>query len=398
MKIGIVGAGIGGLSAAVGLQRAGAEISVFERAKAVRAGGSGLSIFANGLRALDALGLREEFEEATDKKVETFAAGQRKADGSWIARLPSGSVGELRIVDRADLHRILLRNLAEGTVRTSAEVTSARPEGTLSFRSEPDEDFDLVIGADGLHSRIREAVAGHVPIRYSGYSAWRGITSVPVGLAGAAGESVARGRRFGIAPLADGRVYWFAVANMPEHAVFANEKATVEQMFAGWHSPIAELLAATPAEAIGRTPISDLGTHLPHFHTGRIVLLGDAAHAMTPNLGQGGGQALEDAATLVRLLAARADSERAGAEGPPPAGTAGVEHTGPDLAEVLARYDGHRRRRTQSIAAKSRLIGTLFQLESAPLIALRNAIIGLAPPKLMAAQAERAQRWSPPER
>lgn len=381
MRIGIVGAGIGGLSAAVGLHRAGAEVRVFERAEAVRAGGSGLSIFANGLTALDVLGLREEFETVTDKKVESLTAGQRKADGSWIARLPSGSVGELRIVDRADLHRILLDNLPAGTVRTSAEVTSASPEGTLTFRSGPDETFDLVIGADGLHSRIREAVAGQVSIRYSGYSAWRGITSVPVDLEGAAGESVGRGRRFGIAPLADGRVYWFAVANMPERAVFADEKATVEQMFAGWHSPIAGLIAATPAEAIARTPISDLGAHLPSFHTGRIVLLGDAAHAMTPNLGQGGGQALEDAATLVRLWAAQADSEPADE----------------DLAEVLSRYDRPRRRRTQSIAAKSRLLGTLFQVESAPLIALRNTLIGLAPPRLMAAGAERAQRWDPPE-
>ncbi|WP_413334110.1 FAD-dependent monooxygenase [Brevibacterium sp. GP-SGM9] len=381
MRIGIVGAGIGGLSAAVGLHRAGAEVRVFERAKAVRAGGSGLSIFANGLTALDALGLREEFETVTDKKVESLTAGQRKTDGSWIARLPSGSVGELRIVDRADLHRILLDNLPAGTVRTSAEVTSASPEGTLTFRYGPDETFDLTIGADGLHSRIREVVVGQVPIRYSGYSAWRGITSVPVDLEGAAGESVGRGRRFGIAPLADGRVYWFAVANMPERAVFADEKATVEQMFAGWHSPIADLIAATPAEAIGRTPISDLGAHLPRFHTGRIVLLGDAAHAMTPNLGQGGGQALEDAATLARLLAAQAESELADE----------------DLAEVLSRYDRLRRRRTQSIAAKSRLLGTLFQLESAPLIALRNTLIGLAPPRLMAAEAERAQRWDPPE-
>src|SRR5699024_2717829 len=134
-------------------------------------------------------------------------------------------------------------------------------------------------------------------------SAGRALASLPVARPGAAGCSAGHGRRFGIAPLADGRVSWFAVANMPQDAVFADEKSTVEQMFTGWHCPIAELIAATDAEAVHRTPIADLSTPLPRFHRDRVVLLGDAGHAMTPNLGQGGGQALEDAATLTALLA-----------------------------------------------------------------------------------------------
>lgn len=404
MRIAIVGAGIGGLSAAVGLQRAGAEVTVFERAAEVRAGGSGLSIFANGLRALEHLGLGAQFAAVTDRKVESLTAGQRRPDGRWIAKIPSDSVGQLRIVDRADLHRILLGALAEGTVRTSAEVTSARVDGTVLIGADEQdgrehgdlavahrashtsaERFDLVIGADGLHSRVREAVEAGVGARYSGYSAWRGITDRPVDLGGAAGETVGRGLRFGIAPLKDGRVYWFAVANMPEDASFPEEKATVRDLFSGWHSPIAALIESTPAESIARTPISDLDRPLATYHRGRIVLLGDAAHAMTPNLGQGGGQALEDAATLTTLLAPLVGTDPDSAV------------TAEELVSRLHRYDELRRGRTQSIAKKSRLIGAVFQLRSPLLAGLRDAVFSAVPPRLTAEQAAGVQRWSPPE-
>ena len=391
MRIAIVGAGIGGLSTAVGLQRAGAEVTVFERAPELRAGGSGLSVFANGLTALHSLGLLEDFEAVTDRGVEGFAAGQRRADGHWTAQVPEDAVGALRIVDRTDLHRILLDALRPGTVETDAEVASVTPEGTVTVRghadsAEVEERFDLVIGADGLHSRVRPIVdGGRARPRYAGYSAWRGITSVPVELSGEAGESVGHGRRFGIAPLADGRVYWFAVADMPEDAVFADEKSIVEQMFSRWHSPIAELIAAT-AEAIHRTPIADLSHPLPRFHRGRVVLLGDAAHAMTPNLGQGGGQALEDAATLTALVAPLAGR----------AGRAVPETSGAQLDQALRRYEALRRPRSQSIAKKSRLMGQVFQLRSPLLAGLRDAVFTAVPAKLITAQAASVQNWAPP--
>ena len=394
MRIAIVGAGIGGLCTAIGLQRAGAQVTVFEKAAEVRAGGSGLSVFANGLRALKSLGLEAQFAAITDKQAESFTAGQRRPDGRWIAQIPSDSVGELRIVDRADLHRVLFDALGEATVRTSATVTSATVDATVTIVStrsdttpaqESRERFDLVIGADGLNSRVREAVETGIRPRYSGYSCWRGITERPVDLAGAAGETVGRGLRFGIAPLRDGRVYWFAVANMPKNASFPDELAAVRNLFSGWHTPIAELIAATPSARIKRTAISDLATDLSTYHRGRIVLLGDAAHAMTPNLGQGGGQALEDAATLTALLSPMIE-------------------TGSDSTDAAAQidrrlhlYDRLRRKRSQSIAAKSRLLGAVFQIQSPLLAGLRDAVFAAVPSQLTAAQVARLQRWDPPE-
>ncbi len=396
MRVAIVGAGIGGLSAAVGLRRAGARVTVFETSAAVRAGGSGLSVFANGIRALETLGLGPAFASVTDRGVEGFTAGQRRPDGRWIARIPTESIGRLRIVDRADLHRILLDavdrdttgpdrvastagpdDMGEVSIRCDSEVISARGDGTVVCADGRTERFDLVIGADGIRSRVREAIAPGHPLRYSGYGAWRGITAAPVDLDGQAGETVGRGRRFGIAPLADGRVYWFAVANMPADAVFPGEKSTVEQMFTGWHRPVMDLIEATPAEAIHRTPIWDLGAPLPRCHAGRIVLLGDAAHAMTPNLGQGGGQALEDAATLAVLAGRMGDPAR-------------LEH-------MLDRYDGLRRSRSQDIARTSYLVGRVFQTESRILSGLRNAVLHALPPRLAAGAAASVQDWAPPQ-
>lgn len=394
MRIAIVGAGIGGLSTAAGLQRAGAQVTVFERAAEVRAGGSGLSVFANGLRALESLGLGPQFAAITDKQAESFAAGQRRPDGRWIAQIPSDSVGELRIVDRTDLHRVLLDALEEGTVRTSAEVTSARGDGTVTIGPVPESDsperFDLVIGADGLNSQVRDTVEPGIGPRYSGYSCWRGITDRPVDLRGAAGETVGRGLRFGIAPLIDGRVYWFAVANMPKDASFADDKAAVRDLFSGWHAPIAELIEATPAQRIQRTAISDLATDLSTFHRGRIVLLGDAAHAMTPNLGQGGGQALEDAATLTALLAPVIETASDSTD-------AAAQIAAAEIDRQLHLYDRLRRRRSQSIAAKSRLLGAVFQIQSPVLSGLRDAVFTAVPSRFTAAQAASVQRWEPPD-
>ncbi|MDN6123990.1 MAG: FAD-dependent monooxygenase, partial [Brevibacterium sp.] len=371
----------------------------------VRAGGSGLSVFANGLRALESLGLGPQFAAITDKQAESFAAGQRRPDGRWIAQIPSDSVGELRIVDRTDLHRVLLDALEEGTVRTSAEVTSASIDGTVTIRSGVESDsskapvgcptesverFDLVIGADGVNSQVRDTVEPGIGPRYSGYSCWRGITDRPVDLRGAAGETVGRGLRFGIAPLIDGRVYWFAVANMPKDASFADDKAAVRDLFSGWHAPIAELIEATPAQRIQRTAISDLATDLSTFHRGRIVLLGDAAHAMTPNLGQGGGQALEDAATLTALLAPVIETASDSTD-------AAAQIAAAEIDRQLHLYDRLRRRRSQSIAAKSRLLGAVFQIQSPVLSGLRDAVFTAVPSRFTAAQAASVQRWEPPD-
>lgn len=386
MRVAIVGAGIGGLCAAVGLQGAGAEVVVYERAAAPRPVGSGLSVFPNGVSALDAIGLGSRFREITEAGVSRLLAGQRSPDGAWLARLPEDAVNGLRIVHRADLHEMLVSALAPGTLRLGTTVAAvhnaeARVESVGADGARASETFDLVVAADGLHSAIRRSWPHDPGLRYSGYSSWRGITSRPVDLHGAAGETWGRGLRFGMAPLRDGRVYWFAVATMPADAQFDNEHGRVRELFDGWHEPIPALLDATEPSAVLRHPISDLADALPTFRRGSCVLLGDSAHAMTPDLGQGANQAMEDSATLTVLLSAIAKDTIPQAD---------------QLDVALATYDRLRREHTQPIARRARILGSIAHVPSRAGVLLRNAVLRLTPATALGKQAKAMQIWAPP--
>ncbi|HEX5532693.1 MAG TPA: FAD-dependent oxidoreductase [Actinomycetales bacterium] len=383
MRIGIVGAGIAGLATAIGLRRAGAETVVLAREPAPAVSGSGLSIFANGLRALQWLGLGDAFTAASLAQ-QGLQAGQRRPDGAWLARTPPEAVAQLRVVERATLHELLLDALGEDAVRWSGAVTEVRGTDAgvqVGCADGTRLDVDLLVGADGIRSTIRSGWPGDPGVRYAGYAAWRGITSRPVDLQGAAGETWGRGERFGMAPLPDGRVYWFGVASLPARAPLTDEYAEVRRRFGDWHEPIGEILEASPAQAVFRRDIEELASPLVSYVHGRQVLVGDAAHAMTPDLGQGANQALEDAVTLALLI-----SESAAANDP---------MTG-DLTGLLSRYDRARRPRTQLIARRARGVGRMGQMAHPVGATVRDAVLPLVPSKIWRSALEQVQSWAPP--
>ncbi|GLY94986.1 hypothetical protein Acsp02_22410 [Actinoplanes sp. NBRC 103695] len=225
-------------------------------------------------------------------------------------------------------------------------------------------EADLVVGADGIRSAVREqlwpGVSRPVPI---GVTAWRGIApawrgELPVAI------SWGRGAEFGIVPLEDGRIYWFAAVN----ATPGTAPSEVDSRFSTWHEPIPALIAATGT--VLRDELACLDKPLPTYVQGRVVLLGDAAHAMTPNLGQGANQALEDAVVLA-ALAGRAD--------------------------VAAAYDRERRPRSQQVARASRTIGRFGQQLANPLaVAGRNALMRVVPPRFALRSMARYADWRPP--
>lgn len=370
----VVGAGIGGLSAAIGLRRAGWSVTVLDRVAGFRPVGAGLVLQANGMRCLDALGLGAVVRRQGRPEM---SAGTRRPDGRWLARIAAGDLervlGTPAIgIHRAALHDILLGALPDGTVRTGTTVTAVTADGEVAYDGPAGPvrtSADLVVGADGIHSTVRRLMwPGTGPV-HVGVRAWRGVTPVRDGDLVVA-ITWDRGAEFGIVPLVDGRVYWFAAVNAAAGGPAGDGKAQVQARFGDWHDPIPELIAAT-GTVLG-DDLACLDEPLPTYVRGRVALLGDAAHAMTPNLGQGANQALEDAV----VLAAVADRP----DGP-------------------AAYDAQRRPRSQQVAKASRMIGRFGQqLENPIAVAARNTVMRLTPPRLALRTMARYADWSPPAR
>ncbi len=373
----VVGGGIGGVTAALALTRIGLDVVVLERTDVPVDRGSGITLFANALAALDAIG--------TGSAVR--AAGAPPPAGSSGMRLPAGqvvvdasalpAVQDLYAFHRADLQRALRSQLPDGVLRTGAQVTGVSADTDRAVVELADGErleADLVVAADGLRSRIRAALhPRYAGPRYSGYTSWRGVTPEPLDVAGIAGETWGRGERFGILPLRDGRVYWFAVANLPPDAdLEAHDEVT--RRFGGWHTPIPALISATPPEAVLSLDIYDLALPLPSFAVGPVALLGDAAHAMTPDVGQGAGQAIEDAAVLAAAIAREAT-----------------------VPEALSAYDDARRRRTAGIVKAARRTGRLAQADGTLAVGLRTLLMRLTPPALSLKMVQRITAWTPPE-
>ncbi|BDD80601.1 monooxygenase [Tsukamurella pulmonis] len=377
LRVAVVGAGIGGLAAASGLQRAGAEVIVLEQAARFLPRGSGLSLFANGFAALRSLGLEERVREIVADGPPSVPYGTWRPDGTRLATVSPATVAALRVVDRTELHRALLRGLAPDTVRPgirveglSRETLDLGPSGIL-------EDWHVLIGADGIRSRVRGSHAGDPGAAYCGYGAWRGITDTPVELPDA-GETLGRGERFGYSALRDGRVYWFAVRPSPDDT--PPEPEELVERYGDWRAPIPEILAATDPRRIGYQPIERLAHPLRTYARGRAALVGDAAHAMPPTLGQGANLALEDAAVLVSLL-------RPLARDPDPR----------DIPTKLAAYDKARRPRTQSLARQAYLLGAALQWPTPAVVSGRDLAMRAAPNLATDRIFRRAQRWSPPD-
>lgn len=379
MRVAVVGAGIGGLVTAVGLQADGHAVTVYEQREEPGALGAGLTLFGNAFAALDAVGLGDLVRQVSSDAAGRLRSGQRHPSGRWLLSLPSSDAPAIRSLHRADLHQVLVDNLDGGALRLGQKVRVS-PDGapTLTL-PRGEEHFDLVVAADGLRSDARTRWGLDRGVRYAGYTAWRGVTASSGHLADEAGETWGRGARFGIVPLPDERVYWFATCSAPPDADLGEDQAVLHELFGSWHRPIVDLLDATQAADVLRHDIYDLEELPPSFVTGRGVLLGDAAHAMTPDLGQGAGQAIEDAATLIWLL--RTVDTRA------PEGA---------LRTALHHYDQTRRPRTRALWRQSRRAGQVAQL-AAPLAAgLRDTALRLTPPLLMTRAMSRFQDWAAP--
>ncbi|MFO0805037.1 MAG: FAD-dependent monooxygenase [Gemmataceae bacterium] len=315
MRAIVIGTGIAGLSAAIGLRKVGIEVALYERAPELREVGAGISLWANALRALDALGAGDAVRAASLPllRSELRAEEGRRIQVSFSARYFEKKLGVrpfVAMIHRAELVATLASFLPPDTARYGYECTGveqAAGRARARFANGHHDEADVVIGADGIRSAVRAAILGQEEPRYSGYTCWRGVGPRPPGIEpGYIGEWWGRGRRFGITTLPRDRVYWFAVANSPPGLKSDNEHAKVKDLFQDWAEPVPEILDTTPAEGVIRNDILDRPP-TKTWSAGAVGLIGDAAHPTTPNLGQGGCLAIEDGVVLARVLQASTD-------------------------------------------------------------------------------------------
>lgn len=379
----VVGGGVGGLTAAVALRGKGWAVTVCERAPAVEPVGAGLSIAPNGLRALDAIGLGGGVRALA---VPPGRSGLRRRDGRWLACFDDQTMrrrfgGPIAVLTRTALVGLLLSRLPAAAMRTATTVTSIEPGNSRELArvgtTAGELTADLVVAADGLRSTTRpELFLEHPGPVYAGFTSWRFLTSAPAGAVDY-GESWGRGTLFGMLPLPDGGLYCYATANAPAGQRAANEKAELVRLLSGWHDPIPRLLEQVSAESVLRTDVWHIDTPLPAYHRGRVALLGDAAHAMAPNLGQGACQAMEDAVVLAHQVS----------------GSTAYVPT------ALASYTDARLRRTSLVAQRSARAAESVQSESALVAAVRDAgvsAVGRFAPGLAARYLGPVLDWKPP--
>lgn len=318
----------------------GWDVRVLEAEPEVRTSGAGLILWPKGSNALVQLGLGEVLDPIARVIPEMSTA---RADGRALTSMRLGLDHPLVSVLRADLQTALCAKFA-GEIEVGTPV---RADGVRLFAGDEPLVADLIIGADGIRSETRAFVAPRSAQRPAGYVAWRGIAAVAQESSSAV-EYLGRGKRFGIVPLNDGLTYWFAAFGG------SDEEHDLAQEFADWHEPITSTLAAPIVGQRSCLPINDL-PRLSSWLRDNVVLVGDAAHAMTPNMGQGAAHGLMDIAAL----------KQAFREHPVPA--------------ALAHYQRRRKKDAERAVARSRAFGRVLQLEGLLATRARDAAMRATP-------------------
>jgi FAD-dependent urate hydroxylase len=341
LKVIIIGSGMGGLTAGIALRQAGYTVELYDRVRELRPAGAGISLWSNGGKVLNRLGLGPGLAAIggqMDRVAYHSAQGECLTDFSLSPLIHR--VGQRPYpVTRTELQNLLLQSLGPETVQLNAKCVAVEQDAhgvTAEFADGHRAKGDLLIGADGTHSLVREAIAGcTVNRRYAGYVNWNGLVSVSDDLAPAHSWTVYVGehKRASMMPVGGDRFYFFFDVPLPKGTPNQPEiyREDLLHYFKGWAEPVQTLIQRLDPLTTNRVEIHDVDP-LPTLVKGRIVLLGDAAHSMTPDLGQGGCQAMEDAYVLTNCLLT----------------------TNISIEDALQRYDAARCDRTADIVLRAR--------------------------------------------
>ena len=358
----IVGGGIAGLATAFGLNKIGIRPTVFEAAPQFKPLGAGLILAANAMKALDYLELAQAVSEVAYPVRQMHVLNHKGKRLMKTTPAIDGDSWKAYQIHRGDLHAVLLGQLPKEQVLFGKRLETIQQEGegfALEFEDGTRVLAKNIIAAEGIHSKVRQFILPQSKERYAGYTCWRGIAE-DIQLDGNTSETWGPKGRFGIVPLTNDRIYWFAVVNAPQN----NDRlgkwslSDIQTHFQDYHHAVQKVLANTPKSQVLWNDIIDLKP-IHQFAFGQLVLIGDAAHATTPNMGQGACMAIEDAAVLVHCLQQNSDP-----------------------LSAFQTFEKKRISRTHQIVNQSWQMGKMAQNQHPVTGAIRNTLMKMVPDKL----------------
>lgn len=310
LKTGIIGGGITGLTTALALQKIGLQAVVFEQAEKLNEIGAGIWLQPNAVKILDWLGLKEQFKqqgveldkmEITNHRLQPF-----KQISQEVVKDEAGN--QTIAIHRGRLQKALYDEVIKHTevkLNHAYHHHSVGPDGVKIQFSDSENQVNIMLGADGIHSSIRQIMFPGSNLRNTGQVCWRGVAKLelPEEMQNIGRESWGNQIRFGFSRISKNEVYWFAVAKV-EHLSRSNDKGTQQYLletYQDFHPVVLDLITNTESSTIHQAILQDLN-RLPYWYNERVCLLGDAAHATTPNMGQGACQGIEDAYYISHLL------------------------------------------------------------------------------------------------
>ena len=365
----IIGGGIAGLTAAIALKRIGVDATIIEASNEFDMVGAGIVLAPNALKAYQYLDVYDELIKTGNPIRQMSIYNQR---GKLLSRNNTETYGKGLFslsIHRAMLHRILLTQLDESFIikgKRSKSILDRQNGFEIVFEDGSSVMANYIIAADGIHSPVRQQYLPQSTKRYSGYICWRGVTNVPGLKLREASETWGKNGRFGIVPLGNEQIYWFAVKNadINDQHIRSLKRKDLLELYKGYADPIAYIIQSASDDEIFCNDIYDLKP-VEKYAFGNIVLIGDAAHATTPNLGQGACQAIEDAVVLVKCLQENS-----------------IVH------EAFLYFEEKRIKRTHSVVDRSWMMGKVAQWDNATLAGLRNTILRIIPDSVINKQLQ----------
>lgn len=358
----IIGGGVAGLTAAISLHKIGIDATVYEQASKLTGIGAGFGFAANAMKAFDILGMKEgivqlghylDSYEILDDHGNVLASPNTQAISSKYNE-------DNFAIHRGELHQHLLAQISPSKIYLGKSAVRLEQENSIIrvyFSDETVVECAALLIADGVKSTLRQQLVPSSKPRYSGYTCWRGVIDNSSINLKTGSETWGKGGRFGMTPLVGNKIYWYACINsLPNNSTYANfTEADLSKHFASYHFPIPQIISETKDEELIWNDIIDIKP-LKHLAYGRILLIGDAGHATTPNLGQGACQAIEDVAVLIDELKKKQSVEKA-----------------------FGAFENRRLERTAYITKTSWQIGKISQWENSFFVYARNTFMRLLP-------------------